>query len=116
MPNFSPTSGLQTDRSDYVAGLYLSPFSGVNLVAQGRFDEKDWTLRRQDTHLQGNYGPLLASDRLHLSRVFEPDDPGMFDTQQEVITATLGLRLTDTLERAGPDALRHRRPRAGSRT
>ena len=59
-PNFSPQSGLQTDRSDYVAGLYLSPFSGINLVAQGRFDENDWTLRRQDSYLQANYGPLLA--------------------------------------------------------
>ena len=41
--NFSPVSGLETDRSDYVAGLYLSPFAGLSLIAQGRFDEKDWT-------------------------------------------------------------------------
>jgi LPS-assembly protein len=92
VPNFSPTSGLQTDRSDYVAGLYLSPFSGVNLVAQGRFDEKDWTLRRQDTHLQGTYGPLLGQVG-YTYTVFEPTI-GTFDTQQEAIT-TLGLRLTN---------------------
>ena len=40
--------------------LYLSPFSGISLVAQGRFDEKDWTLRRQDSYVQANYGPVLA--------------------------------------------------------
>ena len=27
--NFSPVSGLETNRSDYVAGLYLSPFTGL---------------------------------------------------------------------------------------
>jgi len=91
-PNFSPQSGLQTDRSDYVAGLYLSPFSGVSLVAQGRFDENDWTLRRQDTYLQANYGPALAQIGYTFTRF--DSTPGVFDTQEELIS-TLGLRLTD---------------------
>ena len=92
VPNFSPQSGLQTDRSDYVAGLYVSPFAGISLVAQGRFDEKDWTLRRQDSYLQANYGPLLAQIGYTFTRF--DSTPGVFDTQEEVIS-TLGLRLTD---------------------
>jgi LPS-assembly protein len=90
--NFSPKSGLQTDRSDYVAGVYMSPFSGVNLIAQGRFDEKDLTLRRQDTHAQATYGPVLAQVG-YTYTLFEPTI-GTFDDQQELIT-TLGLRLTN---------------------
>jgi LPS-assembly protein len=91
VPNFSPASGLQTDRSDYVAGLYLSPFTGINLIAQARFDEKDWTLRRQDSQLQAIYGPLLGQIGYTYTQ-FEPS-LGAFDTQEELL-ATVGLRLT----------------------
>jgi len=92
VPNYSPQSGLQTDRSDYVAGLYLSPFSGINLVAQGRFDENDWSLRRQDSYVQANYGPVLAQVGYTYTRF--DTQPGIFDTQQEILP-TLGFRLTD---------------------
>jgi LPS-assembly protein len=90
--NFNPASGLDTQRSDYVAGLYLSPLSGVNLIAQARFDERDFSLRRQDTALQATYGPLLTQ----IGYTFTQFDPkfGVFDDQQEVI-GTLGLRLTE---------------------
>jgi LPS-assembly protein len=82
---------LQTDRSDYVAGVYMSPFTGMSLIAQGRFDEKDLSLRRQDTHVQAAYGPVLAQVG-YTYTLFEPTI-GTFEDQQEVIT-TLGLRLT----------------------
>jgi len=90
--NFNPANGLETQRSDYVLGVYLSPLAGVSLVAQGRFDEKDFTLRRQDTALQATYGPLLTQ----IGYTFTQFDPklGIFDDQQEII-ATVGLRLTD---------------------
>ncbi|TMJ68742.1 MAG: LPS-assembly protein LptD, partial [Alphaproteobacteria bacterium] len=32
--NYSPVSGLQTNRSDYVAGVYVSPFTGLSLISQ----------------------------------------------------------------------------------
>ena len=92
VPNFSPVSGLQTDRSDYVAGLYLSPFSGVNLISQSRFSESDWTLRRQDSLLQASYGPLSGQVGYTFSH-FEPL-LGIVDSQQELL-GSLGLRLTD---------------------
>jgi LPS-assembly protein len=59
--NFSPVSGLETNRSDYVAGLYISPFTGVTIITQSRFDEKDWSLRRNDSMITGSYGPLSGS-------------------------------------------------------
>jgi LPS-assembly protein len=92
VPNFSPMSGLQNDRSDYVAGLYLSPFTGLNLVSQARFDEKDWSLVRQDSLVQALYGPLLTQ----VGYTFTKFDPitGVLDSQQEAI-GTVGLKLTD---------------------
>jgi len=70
----------------------VSPVSGLSLVAQGRFDERDWTLRRQDTYAQVNYGPVLAQVGYTFSQ-FETL-PNVFDNQQETL-ATLGFRLTD---------------------
>ena len=96
--NFSPVSGLETNRSDYVAGLYLSPISSINLIAQGRFDEKDWTLRRQDTLLRGTYGPIAASVGYSYS-LFDPIT-GLLDKQQDVL-GSVGLRLTDNWSIAG---------------
>ena len=90
--NFNPANGLDTQRSDYVAGIYLSPFAGVSLIAQARFDEHDFSLRRQDTALQATYGPLLTQ----LAYTFTQFDPkfGAFDDQQEIL-GTVGLRLTE---------------------
>jgi LPS-assembly protein len=90
--NFNLDSGLDTTRSDYIAGLYLSPFSGISLVAQGRFDERDFSLRRQDTALQATYGPFLAQAAYTFTE-FDPKT-GFPDNQQEIL-GTLGLRLTD---------------------
>ncbi len=89
--NYSPVSGLQTNRSDYVAGVYLSPFTGLSLLSQARFDEKDWSLRRQDTAVQTTYGPLTGSVAYTYS-AFNPVT-GVIDTQQEIMTS-LALKLT----------------------
>jgi LPS-assembly protein len=90
--NFNPQSGLETNHSEYVAGLYLSPFAGFSVVAQSRFDEKDWSLRRQDLLVNANYGPIVASAAYSLTR-FDPMT-GLQDTQQDVMPS-LGLKITD---------------------
>jgi LPS-assembly protein len=91
--NYSPVSGLETDRSDYVAGLYVSPWAGLSLIAQGRFDEKDWSLRRQDTAVQASYGPIFGSAAYTYSH-FDPQATSAIDVQQDVL-GTLGLKLTN---------------------
>jgi LPS-assembly protein len=96
--NFSPASGLETNRSDYVAGLYLSPVTGLSLISQSRFDDRDWSLRRQDTILRGSYGPLSTSIGYSFSQ-FDPTT-GLLDKQQDVL-AGIGLRLTDNWSIAG---------------
>jgi LPS-assembly protein len=89
--NFTQFSGLETQRSDYVAGLYISPQQGLSLTAQGRFDERDLSLRRQDTVATLTAGPVLAQAIYTYSRA----DPALLipEPQQELI-GTLGLRLT----------------------
>jgi len=89
--NYSPASGLETDRSDYVAGVYMSPFTGLSLISQSRFDERDWTLRRQDMAASANYGPVTGT----LAYTYTAFDPvsGLLDTQQEIMTS-VGLKLT----------------------
>jgi LPS-assembly protein len=99
--NYSPVSGLDTTRSDYVAGIYMSPWAGTSLIAQGRFDEKDWSLRRQDTAVQASYGPIFGS----AAYTFAHFDPQVSATsavadEQDILT-TLGLKLTNNWTVAG---------------
>ncbi len=91
-PIYNPRSGLETARSDYVLGAYLSPSSVFRLVGQARFDEQDLSLRRTDVFGEVNYGPLLAQ----ANYTFSGADPtqAVVKDQQEIY-GTLGLRLTD---------------------
>jgi LPS-assembly protein len=90
--NYSPTSGLETNHSDYVAGLYLAPIKGVSIVTQSRFDERDWSLRRNDSIISGSYGPLSGS----IAYSFTHFDPlvSLIDNQQELLPS-LTLKLTN---------------------
>lgn len=96
--NFSPFSGLGNNRSDYVAGAYLTPFRGLNLISQARFDEKDWTLLRQDSIAQATYGPISGV----LGYTFTHFDPytGLVTDQKE-INSSLTLKLTNTWSLSG---------------
>jgi LPS-assembly protein len=92
LPNFPIDNGLQTDKSDYVAGVYFSPIKDVHLTAQGRFDESDFTLRWAETSASLNYGPFTAQ----VGYSYLQNDPTVVasPTEQEIL-AGLGLKLTD---------------------
>ncbi|MEL6374000.1 MAG: LPS-assembly protein LptD [Pseudomonadota bacterium] len=89
---FSQTSGLESDRSDYVAGLYVAPSDSFRLLAQARFDEDDFSLRRQDLFAYIKAGPLVAQ----AAYTYVAADPtiGLQSDQQDV-SAAIGLKLTD---------------------
>lgn len=96
--SFNPESGLGTNRSDYVAGIYLSPLRNLSLVAQARFNESDWELRRQDTLLSAAFGPFTTQlgytfTKPSVATMVNPT-PEQTRIQQDVI-ANLGIRLTD---------------------
>ena len=89
---FSPSSGLQNDRSDYVLGAYFAPNAMFRILSQSRFAESDLGLRREDLFASVNYGPVTAS----AVYTYAAADPLLgIDKAQSDITGTLGLKLTD---------------------
>lgn len=91
-PVFSPLNGLETNRSDYVLAAYLAPSSVFRTIAQSRFDESGFGLRRMDLFGEFNYGPLITQATYSYS-TFDPLDGKK--TDQEDIFSVVGLRLTD---------------------
>ena len=55
--DFFRSSGLATDRSDYVGGLYIQALSNLGFSAQSRFDESTWDIQRTDLGTFARYGP-----------------------------------------------------------
>ena len=91
-PIYSPASGLETDRSDYVLGAYIAPTESFRLIAQTRFDEDDLSIKREDLGAQLSYGPLAAS----VSYAYTAGDPLINGSEeQQDILASAMLRLTD---------------------
>jgi LPS-assembly protein len=58
---FEPGSGLARTRSDYVTGAYLNMNQHLRLIAQTRFDEESFELKREDLVFNGSYGPFTSS-------------------------------------------------------
>lgn len=98
--NYSPYSGLETSRSDYVLGLYMSPAPIFRAVAQARFDDKNLDLRRTDMFANLNYGPVVAQ----ASYSFVANNPTLIAStaatnsiikDQQDVVGLLGFRVTD---------------------
>jgi LPS-assembly protein len=99
---FSENNGLATRRSDYVAGLYVSPLQNFSLVSQGRFDTNSLSVRRQDTLLTAGFGPFSTQLAYAFTRADTQATTNAASkiTQQEV-QGTLGIKLTDNWSVAG---------------
>ncbi len=91
-PIYNPASGLETDRSDYVLGAYIAPTDAFRFIAQTRFDQDDFTVKREDAGVQVLYGPVMAQ----ASYAYTANDPslGLLDSQQDILASGM-LRLTD---------------------
>lgn len=59
--SFGDDTGLETDDSDYVAGLYFAPTHHLSLVAQTRVDNETLDLEREDLGAAFNVGPVSGS-------------------------------------------------------
>ncbi len=89
---FAPGTGLETDSSDYVAGLYYSPNSNSRFVAQSRFDSETFDLVRQDLSASASYGPFAGT----LIYAFDRSTDQVGDVRQDQeIQAGLSLRLAE---------------------
>jgi LPS-assembly protein len=89
---YSPNSGLETDRSDYVLGLHVAPTDVFRFISQSRFNEHDLSLQREDVTAQFGYGPLSA--QVTYAYTATVPELGIAESQQDIIGG-LGLRLTD---------------------
>lgn len=91
-PIYNPASGLETSKSDYVLGAYIAPTDSFRLIAQTRFDEHDFEIKREDLGAQVLYGPLAAT----VNYAYTAGDPLIpASTEQQDILASAMLRLTD---------------------
>ncbi len=89
-------SGLDTTRSDYVGGFYFEPNSHFGLIAQARFDQGNFELRRTDIHSWMSYGPFSASGNY----VKQMPKLGIAGTDVnnligEELSASAGVKLTE---------------------
>ena len=88
-------SGLDTTRSDYVAGFYFEPSSHFGLIAQARFDEDNFELRRTDIHSWMSYGPFSASaNYVKQAPKLGIDETDINNLIGEELSAEAGIKLT----------------------
>lgn len=91
-PLFTPYSGLQTNRSDYVLGAYVAPWSFLQFVSQSRFEKSSFALARLDAGGQVNFGPLTMNA---VYAYLNTDPTNGINTGQEDVYGGMSLRLTD---------------------
>ncbi len=75
-------SGLESDRSDYVAGLNLNSGKGLAIGLSGRFDEKDLELRRAEAGIRYANKDFAVST----SYIFSDEQPnyGLDEDRHEI--------------------------------
>jgi LPS-assembly protein len=83
--DFYRTSGLATDTSDYVGGLYIQASAYLGFSAQSRFDEDTFDIRRTDLGTWARYGP--AGVKVNYADV--TGEPGLAEgeAREEIVTA-----------------------------
>jgi LPS-assembly protein len=90
--SFGEDTGLEKDKSDYVAGVYLDLSRNLQFISQVRLDENDLSLKREDFQLTGSYGPFLASANYVNSKA----QPSLgFENDREEIAAAAAIKLAD---------------------
>ncbi|MDX2264648.1 MAG: LPS-assembly protein LptD [Hyphomicrobiales bacterium] len=92
-PNsYESDTGLGSDSSDYVTGLYVNTPQNLRLISQARFDQKDLELKRQDIQVIASLGPLYGS----ASYVDAKAQPELgYNEDREEFSGLAAIRLTD---------------------
>ena len=85
-------SGLESDVSDYVAGLSLSTKTGFLASSGVRFDNENFEVNRFDSQILGIGGPLTAA--LTYAYIRSQPDLGI-DTDRSELQASASLRLSE---------------------
>lgn len=90
--NAGINSGLETDRSDYVASVNLNTGTGLTLGAAGRFDEKDGELQRGD--ISARYVAPSFAGQLSYAFINQQPEYSFAEDRQE-ISGSASLKLDD---------------------
>jgi LPS-assembly protein len=83
--DFYESSGLATDSSDYVSGLYVQATSNLAFSAQTRFDQETFDIRRTDLGSWARYGPAQA--RVNYADVTGEPGLALGEGREEVVAA-----------------------------
>jgi LPS-assembly protein len=83
--DFYRSSGLATDASDYVGGLYIQTAASLGFSAQSRFDDETFDIRRTDLASWARYGPA----RVRVNYADVTGEPGLAggEPREEIVTA-----------------------------
>lgn len=100
VPVFSPISGLQKNKSDYVLGFYVAPTDIFSVISQTRFDQDSLDLRRADVSARFAMGPLTTQATYSFQdATLYYDGTNFLEDQlrqdQQDIVGSAGLRLSD---------------------
>jgi LPS-assembly protein len=92
MANTGADSGLESDRSDYVARVYYAPSKDLALISRFRFDNDDMSMQRFE------FEGRTAFDRFTVSALYgyyeAQPDLGYYDRREGVFTSGT-MKLTD---------------------
>jgi LPS-assembly protein len=82
---FYRTSGLASDTSDFVGGLYIQAANFIGFSAQSRFDNEDFNIKRTDLGSWAKYGPA----RVKVNYAEVTGEPGLAEGEprEEIVTA-----------------------------
>ena len=87
--NVGLDSGLQNRVSDYVARVAVQPVRNSSIIVRGRFDEKNFALRRAEVQANNTIGPVTNS--LTYQRIGSQPDLG-FTYRREGVLSNTALR------------------------
>lgn len=92
LTNSSVASGLETDRSDFVASLYFSPRPGITAGARARFDSKTFVVQRVEGFARASYGRV--SGTLNYVNIRSQPRLGYLKNREQV-GGSLSIKLTE---------------------
>ncbi|EAU42686.1 hypothetical protein FP2506_07591 [Fulvimarina pelagi HTCC2506] len=84
-------SGLETDSSDYVGLVSLQTPFGFTIGTQGRYDEDDFELKRQDVFTEYSFGSLGSAAVSYTNIAAQPIYGSLDDRSQVSGSATLNF-------------------------
>lgn len=87
-------SGLSSDKSDFVGGVYFSTNSGFNFSAQARVDDETLDIERAEVQAAARTGPI--STRVVYAFLAAQPDLGLVDDREEIHGST-SVRVLDRL-------------------